>query len=291
MRDAPDTTSHGRPRSNLALRLLTAAVSIPAIAWATFDGPDVVWFCVPGVTVLLAAFEFFGMSHPGDRAGRALGTTLAIALYGLLVATRMGDAGGAPALGGTLALAPAALLFALCRPLRVDEALAGTAALVMGPIYLGAPMAALAVLRGVGTHEQGAGLVALAIAFAWMSDSTAYFVGRALKGPKLYPSVSPNKTWSGAIGGLVGAVLGATIAHWWFLPSLPFYRGMLLSLFAATLGQAGDLAESMLKRSARVKDSGGILPGHGGMLDRVDALLVTSLVTWAAIRFGLVVLR
>jgi phosphatidate cytidylyltransferase len=93
---------------------------------------------------------------------------------------------------------------------------------------------------------------------------------------RLYVAVSPNKTVEGSIGGLLGALLGGLIAHFWFLPSLGLVAAVVLSLVAAALGQLGDLCESLIKRSTGVKDSGTLLPGHGGFLDRVDALVFTS---------------
>jgi phosphatidate cytidylyltransferase len=92
--------------------------------------------------------------------------------------------------------------------------------------------------------------------------------------------VSPKRTVEGALGGLAASVLSAVVAHFWFLPALPLGRGAALALVAGALGQAGDLGESVLKRSFGVKDSGGIVPGHGGILDRVDALLITGSMTY-----------
>jgi phosphatidate cytidylyltransferase len=142
------------------------------------------------------------------------------------------------------------------------------------------PLSLLAVMRrDLGGHV-GPGYVVVAIMFAWFADTGGYFAGRFLGKRKLYEAVSPKKTVEGAVGGLAGSVLGALVAHFWFLPELSLAHGIPLALGASVFGQAGDLGESVLKRSTGVKDSGAIVPGHGGILDRVDALMLTSAVTF-----------
>jgi len=119
----------------------------------------------------------------------------------------------------------------------------------------------------------------------WAGDTGAYFAGRFLGKHKLYEAVSPKKTIEGAIGGLAAAVLGAIVGHYFYLRSLPLVHAIVLAVLAGGLGQAGDLSESMIKRSFNVKDSGGIVPGHGGILDRVDALMVTASFTYVYVLF------
>jgi phosphatidate cytidylyltransferase len=115
---------------------------------------------------------------------------------------------------------------------------------------------------------------------AWFGDTGGYFAGRFLGKHKLYPAVSPKKTVEGSLGGLAGSVVGALWASFGYLPSLPVAHAVPLAIVAGALGQAGDLGESLIKRSTGVKDSGQIVPGHGGILDRVDALIVTSSVVF-----------
>src|SRR6202044_2759789 len=120
-----------------------------------------------------------------------------------------------------------------------------------------------------------------AIGLAWFADTGAYFAGRFLGKHKLYEAVSPKKTVEGAIGGLIASVVWALLGSFFFLRGmLPVAHAIPLALAAGAFGQAGDLAESLLKRSTGVKDSGAIVPGHGGILDRVDALLLTSAIVY-----------
>jgi phosphatidate cytidylyltransferase len=144
---------------------------------------------------------------------------------------------------------------------------------LIGLLYCGLPGIALIWLRG-----QGWGLYAtlLLMLVVWGADIAAYFTGRAIGGPKLAPAISPNKTWSGAFGGLVGALLGASLlALIW--PGYGNVAGVLrlamLALPLAVVSILGDLYESWLKRRCGVKDSGSILPGHGGVMDRLDGLV------------------
>ncbi|MGE5540085.1 MAG: phosphatidate cytidylyltransferase [Gemmatimonas sp.] len=140
-----------------------------------------------------------------------------------------------------------------------------------GVLYIGLTALALSWLRAV----PDVGLLNLLWVFAvvWATDSAAYAVGRTIGGPKLAPPISPNKTWSGAVGGLVGAgVVGGVLGWAEAGPTTPALAGMALSVVA----QAGDLAESAVKRRFGVKDSGAIIPGHGGLFDRVDALLAAA---------------
>jgi phosphatidate cytidylyltransferase len=143
------------------------------------------------------------------------------------------------------------------------------------PIYVGAPLGLLARMREVDGSE-GAGKVLLVLMLAWLGDTGGYFFGRFLGKTKLYEAVSPKKTRAGLVGAMVGAVVGALIASQSFLPRLSPGHAVVLGVAGGLLGQAGDLTESLLKRSTGVKDSGGILPGHGGILDRIDAVLVLS---------------
>ncbi|MGZ6141565.1 MAG: phosphatidate cytidylyltransferase, partial [Myxococcaceae bacterium] len=148
-----------------------------------------------------------------------------------------------------------------------------TAHAVTGCLYGGLGLGPIAALR-VG--PSGLQWVISALVITWANDTCAYFAGRLLGRHKLHPAVSPNKTWEGFAGGAVGSVVGMFIARWVAFPGLTTLDCWALGLLGAVLGPLGDLCESMLKRAYGVKDSGMLIPGHGGLLDRVDALLFNA---------------
>ncbi|WP_394653155.1 phosphatidate cytidylyltransferase [uncultured Sphingomonas sp.] len=138
-----------------------------------------------------------------------------------------------------------------------------------GAIYVGLPVLAVLLLRA---QPGSAGLLLAfwAMALVWATDIGAYFAGRTIGGPKIAPAISPSKTWAGLIGGMIAATLFAFALHVW--GGLPF-RLVMWTPLLAILAQAGDFYESWLKRRAGVKDSGTLLPGHGGVMDRLDGLV------------------
>ena len=152
-----------------------------------------------------------------------------------------------------------------------------------GLLYAGLPAVSLIWLRA---QPDGFALVMWAMALVWATDVFAYFAGRSIGGPKIWPEISPNKTWAGLIGGATAAGLFSAIfghfAGWEQSPALLFLFGVLLAIVA----QAGDFFESWLKRRAGVKDSGKLLPGHGGLMDRVDGLVPVACVVglWVLVR-------
>ena len=139
--------------------------------------------------------------------------------------------------------------------------------LAAGVIYCGLPVLALMLIR---RQHEGIVFTLWALALVWACDIGAYFAGRTIGGPKLAPRVSPNKTWAGLIGGMAAASLFAAFMHWQY--GLP-WRMTLATPALAVLAQGGDLYESWLKRRAGVKDSGNLIPGHGGVMDRLDGLV------------------
>jgi phosphatidate cytidylyltransferase len=150
------------------------------------------------------------------------------------------------------------------------SASAGT---LLGAVYLGGLGGAMAALALLPPMADGPWRLVLLLAILMVADSSAYFAGRAVGRNKMAPSISPGKTWEGAAAGLAGGVLGALAVRALGLPALPPLHAAALGALVAAAGAAGDLAESLLKRWAGVKDSGHLFPGHGGMLDRLDSLL------------------
>lgn len=127
---------------------------------------------------------------------------------------------------------------------------------------------------------RGLGWLLLAILVTWMMDTGAYLVGKSIGRRKLFPRISPNKTVEGAAGGLTAAMVTSITCAWAFGLDISFAQAALIGLGLGTIGMLGDLAESMLKRHAGVKDSGSLIPGHGGVLDRIDAMLFVIIATW-----------
>ena len=186
--------------------------------------------------------------------------------------------------------------------LRVDasDAFAGWSLAAAGSLYLGLPAFAAIALRhaegsvdapwlrdvadaaAIGWPSLPRGLAWLLVVLlcTWLGDTAAYLVGRTVGRRPLIPRVSPNKTVEGAVGGLVGAALTGALAVRLFGLDLPVGVGLSLGAVIGVVGQLGDLAESLLKRQAGVKDSGNLIPGHGGMLDRIDALLFSFALGW-----------
>jgi phosphatidate cytidylyltransferase len=265
-----------KANSNLAVRLATAAVGAPLILLLLYKGAPWGFYLLILPATLVASFELFKMTHPTDRVAQLMGVGLtAVASLATFFAN-----GDWRVLVTTLVCVPlAGPLLTLVRLGEMSTAGLRALSLSAGPLFVGVPLTLLAMLRR-DLGADGPGYVVVTIMFAWLGDTGGYFAGRFLGRHKLYQAVSPKKTVEGAFGSLAGSVVGVLLAHFWFLPSLSLAHGIPLAIVAGVLGQAGDLGESILKRSFGVKDSGAIVPGHGGILDRVDALMLTSAVTY-----------
>lgn len=154
----------------------------------------------------------------------------------------------------------------------------------VGSIYIGLSLHYVLQLRAM---QEGLVLFIFVLFVIWATDIGAFFVGRFVKGPKIWPSISPNKTVSGTVGGLLAAALIGTVFFIFFPIGHSPSQWLILSLAISVTGQAGDFVESGIKRSLDVKDSGLILPGHGGVLDRFDSLLFAAPIAYHLLVFGL----
>jgi phosphatidate cytidylyltransferase len=258
--------------SNLAARVLTAVVVVPfLIAAILWSNPIAVW-CIVIAAIAIGLSEFYAMTLKGRPTGErwfavALGVGFSTVLYWFDRDGRLiGLALAAVTVGGFLYY-----LFAYGDMDSVAQRLSSQLA---GTLYVGVLLTFVALLKK--NLPQGGLWVIVTLTVTWFGDTGAYFAGRFL-GPrwpkKLYEAVSPKKTVIGALGGLGGSLFATALAKSWYFPSLSWTDCVLVALPASALGQMGDLCESLLKRSVGVKDSGVLLPGHGGMLDRIDALL------------------
>ncbi|MBX3269212.1 MAG: phosphatidate cytidylyltransferase [Sandaracinaceae bacterium] len=261
--------------SNLALRLLTAAVGIPIILWMLFYAPAYVFSGFGVFAAGVAATELAAMTLDSERLLSTWMVLATAAVTAVLTFVPSGEALTALLLG----LFVAGPLLVLFRPDPLERAALRMGWLIGGPIYVGGAIAAIAKLHHI--TEGGGTWVVLAMALAWGSDTGGYFAGRAFGKHKLYEKISPKKTIEGAIGGLAAVVAMALVVHFVWLPALGPLHAIVLALVAGATGQAGDLCVSVIKRSTGVKDSGKIIPGHGGLLDRIDALMFTATVTLA----------
>ncbi len=246
-----EAVATARARSELGTRVLVGvAAGIVAIG-AVWLGGALLWALLTAVA-LVALIEWGALVGAGRLA-------LALAL----VVLAGGLASAAPGMWGTDRSSVALLLIAALLLAMVPRC----GAVALGIAYVGLAAIALLYLRD---QPRGVLLALWTLAIVWATDIGAYFAGRAIGGPKLAPAISPAKTWAGLIGGMVAAgAVGALIGAAGHLPVATWWLGAPLAVVA----QAGDLAESALKRRAGVKDSGRLLPGHGGVLDRVDGLL------------------
>jgi len=265
-------------KSNTAQRLRTAAVLVPFILYMLFWGPKWLFPSVTATVACFGAYELAAMIAPGDRlyaAYQVLASLAALAAFaGYLPQPILQP--------GLAALIVFGLLFNLLHTTPVDRAALRIGYSVTGPLYVGGLFGLIARLFG---HPLGGSWVVLAMVCSFFSDTGGYFAGRKLGKRPLAPAISPNKTIEGSIGGLLAALAGGIVGHFWYLKALSLPAAVLLSLTAAALGQLGDLCESLIKRSAGVKDSGNLLPGHGGILDRSDALLFAASAIWLYVEY------
>lgn len=264
------------PKSNLAVRLITAAVVAPLLLVVLFLAPPWAWYLIVFAACGVGAQELFGMTHPGDKVSQSAGV-----LVTLMVSLGLYYRSTDPRVLITILLLVAivGMLMPLWRLGDIQSAGLRMTAGVAGPLYVGGLLTTIGLMRR-DAGADGPSYVLLTLMIAWLGDTGGYFFGRFLGKTKLYEAVSPKKTRAGFVGSLVGSMVGALLAHFWYLPSIPILHALPLAVVAGALGQFGDLVESLLKRSTGIKDSGWIIPGHGGILDRIDALLVASAVVY-----------
>lgn len=267
-------------------RILTAIVLVPLVLLLIFFSPRQPLLLMGAVLVVavLALWEYLGLADAmGAKTPR--GTTVACLVILLAAVFRRPDL-TAPVMGA-LALA----LFIVCAfRSPMSRVLPDTAYSVFGLLYVGMAMATLYL---ISTQDNGPSLLLFLFLVVWTGDIAALYVGRSLGRRKLAPALSPNKTWEGSLASVGGSVLIAVGLVWLAgalaersIDALNYPGSILhwigLAVLLNVAAQVGDLVESAIKRGAGVKDSGHLLPGHGGMLDRIDALLLAAPVLWYA---------
>jgi phosphatidate cytidylyltransferase len=257
--------------SNLLQRVLTAAVAVPLLIWLVYWAPPLAFTGLVVLAACLCAREFYSIVATGVRRLAWLGPALSGGIVAALTFFPE-DPRAWAAIAASLPVA--ALLVFLVKPGDLSKVPPLVGAMALGTLYTGVLPALVALLHRVPEH--GPDLIVLLLTISFLGDTGAYAAGRLFGRHKLYPAVSPKKTVEGSLGGLVASAGAALLASLWYLPELPVIPGLALGIGLGALGQAGDLCESLLKRACGVKDSGRLLPGHGGLLDRIDATLFAA---------------
>jgi phosphatidate cytidylyltransferase len=276
-------------------RIATAAVLIPAVVALVLWAPPSIVAAATELVILLALFEFFAlgdaMGHRAYRFWTAACALLIVYLQCVRSTVVWGEFGGIQTpshLAWLLhryfihpedaififVVGLACITLATRRPLV--EALPSVSISLSALLLVAFPLSYVIRFRELGI--KGPRLLLFVLVVVWVSDTAAYFVGRAIGKHPFAAQLSPKKTWEGSIGGFVGSLVVAVAATRWLSAPLPILLGA--AIIANVAGQVGDLVESAWKRSAGVKDSGAILPGHGGVLDRIDALILAIPVVW-----------
>lgn len=296
---------------NLAQRFLVAVVAVPILlVILAYNRHEPTWGLI-FVASLIAMHEFFAMTLPKEdrTAAIIMGAIACIAFYWLDARTAVqlmaGEGTGwtsysplsnaplsEPSVGMKVLIAAiesrAALvlvlvvivpsLYYLFRFRDIPSVAGRITATITGIVYAGFLTTMIAMVKRLTVSSDtlafsNAVPVVIVLVVAWLADTGGYFAGRFLGNAKLYEAVSPKKTWAGAWGGIAGAVLGVAVIKLLYPEMLSWVDVFAIAIPGCILGQLGDLSESLLKRSTGVKDSGALLPGHGGILDRIDAVL------------------
>jgi len=255
-------------------RILTALVGLPLLFAVMKYFPPSVFLVLVIVSVVLGAYELFEIARrKGYRPHRLLGAALAVAVAYSFFDERLPTVDILAA--STLLIPLASIGRALKEKATLDAELSAVSITLFGVLFTGLLMGYSLAILGPG-DEQGRDLIVLLFLVVWICDAGAFTVGSLWGRTKLLPVVSPAKTLEGALGGLFFAVVAALVASQWFFTRLGLRHAIVLGLLLGIFGILGDLAESLMKRSAAVKDSGWLFPGHGGMLDRTDSILFAA---------------
>jgi phosphatidate cytidylyltransferase len=266
-------------------RILTAVVVLPfLIASILIDSLWWVFVLLAVAAMVLGLWEFYLLAKrlqlkPDPAAGYIAGAALVtISLYNdqaviLLVQFVI------------IALVIGTLIAATLRGAPFDKMIPSAGATILGVLYVAFLGSHLISIRTGFTPPLSRHLLSFFFLVLMGADTGAYYIGRAFGKRKLAPSISPGKTWEGAIGGMLAALAMAALAHFWFFRELPLKYILPLAAVMTIVGIFGDLAESALKRGAGAKDAANILPGHGGMLDRLDSLLFNAPLIYYFARF------
>ncbi len=246
-------------------RVITAIVGIPVLVTIIQLAPPLACVGLIVPAMFLALHEYFAL----------VSVTLPFRIAGFLIAGFALMSPVVPEFTGILLPGIMILMtVALFSRLELKQAFSLATLTFFGCAYVGGLMSFLVGLRmWEGGSETGADLLLMLFCMIWAGDSFAYFAGRSFGRHKFAPVVSPKKTWEGAVAGFVFSMIAAVVCKYTFIRQMELQDALILGSLIGIAGQIGDLCESIVKRAVQVKDSGGILPGHGGMLDRIDSLL------------------
>lgn len=274
--------------SSTGLRVLTAAILIPLVVAAIWWGPNWLIAVVCGFCAIAGILEFLSIGARLGAQGYRLWTCLAAA--GIVAqqwyASRLASISQlgqlldrSPRIGLEIVLFGFVLGVAgisLASRRSLVEVLPSISISAAALLFVVLPFSAVVRLQGVDVL--GPELLLFTVVLVWAGDTAAYFVGRGIGRWKMTPQISPNKTWEGAAANILGALLVAAVFGYWM--KIPPAHMLGMALAGSIAGQVGDFFESTWKRSAGVKDSGSIIPGHGGMLDRIDSLILAAPAVW-----------
>ena len=270
-------------------RILTAVIALPILIISILI-PWLWWLFVAlaAAAMVIGLWEFYLLAKklklkPDAAAGYLAGA----AIVTIAVLMQQNDPGVSVLLIQfvIIILTAGTLIAATFRGAPFDSMIASTGATILGVLYIPFLGSHLISIRTGFNQTLSAHLLSFFFLVLMGSDVGAYYVGRALGKRKLAPSISPGKTWEGVIGGIAAALAMGALAHFWFFRELPLKYILPLAVIMTVVGILGDLAESALKRGAGAKDAANILPGHGGILDRLDSLLFNAPLIYYFARF------
>ena len=250
-------------------REITAAIAAPIVIWLIGWSHEYVFDAVIALVAVLAMIEFLDL---GRKKGYHVPVPLCVAIMLVIIAAFVfEDLSVELGMFAALLFIPASFVFSRN---DLEDSLPSSAVAVLATTYVGLLCGSLIRLRN--DFPVGWKLVFFLLLVVWLGDSGAYYVGKKFGKHKLSPRISPKKTIEGLAGGITTSIIAAIVIHFTFFPEFPLHHAVIAGVILSFAGVVGDLAESMWKRSADVKDSGTLLPGHGGFLDRFDSILFTA---------------